>query len=248
MKRLLRFIAAAALCSAGLAGVGLITNAASAADQPCDTTNSNTPTITAGPGCAYVSVAGIDPVGGADCGTQVVVEDGNPVAADNVGYIGVSSCERQNDGNGFLNGGAGDLVSSPATGNNACPDRRGDVPSSTSDNTNGGGCYSLEYSAGQFLEIDLGELSELNPAFNAVPLPVGGDDSGDYNNTKRDGQGAAICDVTDTADNFDDFIFTTLFGPAGLVPNALLQGGAGLDLPSNGDPNSNTGVLDVQDC
>ena len=237
MKRLLRFIAAAALCSAGLAGVGLLTNAASA-DTPCDTTNSNTPTITLPPGCAYVSVAGIDPVGGADCGTQVVVEDGNPNNADNAGYIGVSSCERQNDG-----ASDSDIVGVTPVNGGSCADRRGDVPSSTSDNTNGGGCYSLEVLAGTFVELDLGELSEINPAFNAVPMPVGGDDSGDYNNTRRDGQGAAPCDVLDTVDNLEDLVFNALFGPTGVSPNPFLESGAGVDVPDQ-TAGQDTGVLD----
>lgn len=240
MKRLLRFIAAAALSSAGLAGVGLLTNAASAV--PCGTGLGNDPTVTQGPGCAYVSVGTGSAQG--NC-TQAVVEDGNPDNEDNVGYAGVSNCGRGHDA-AADDGGVAGVVGVSTVNGSACDDRWGTVPAGTSDNTNGGGCYSLEV-GGAVVDLDVAELGETVPALDLVPLPVGGDESGDYNNTKRDGQGAATCDFLDTADNFEDFVFTTVFGPGGLN-DPFLQDGGPVSVEPFGDPGSETGLVGFPSC
>lgn len=225
MKKLLRFTAAAALCSAGLSGLGLLTNAASAA--PC---SAQTPGVGVAPasfvvGCAYVTVGTSTNTG--NC-TQAVLED----ASGDLGYVGVSNCGRGHDVTG--DSGVAGVVGVSSVNGSACDDRWGSPAAS---NTNGGGCYWVGV-AGTVVDLDAAELGETVSALDLVPLPVSGDTSGDYNSTTRDGQGADTCDPADTADDFDDAVFQLLFGPGGLN-NPTLE-----DPNADGDP----GVLKFPEC
>ena len=180
----LRKLVAIGSIAAGIVAFSSFVAPMANADSPCTVTPSQV-FYQAGLGCLYVNTPEAN-----DLTIEVVAESDPPGDA---GYVGVSNKDRDNQG-GI---------------DTECNNAHGTTPGGQANNTNGGGCYYVDGLAPGTpgdtdndgdIEVDLRD-----PALAAVPMPVSGDTSGDYNNTDREGSGGtANCDVQDTV---DDLVF-----------------------------------------